>query len=191
MAPCSRTLLILLALTLCAGPSDARKTGIVGQAAPALWAQAWRNLPAGESVFDVQAQRGRVVVLFFFQSWCPGCHRRGFPTLKAAVDALQGAPDVAFATVQTVFEGASVNTPQRAWSSAAEYGLKIPVGHDPGPRGARSLTMARYRSGGTPWFVVIDREGVVRFDGFHSPATKLLALIRELRFEPGPMSVDE
>ncbi len=174
-----------------AGHSDARKAGILGQSAPALWAQAWRNLPAGEKTFDVQAKRGRVVVLFFFQSWCPGCHRRGFPALKAAVERFVGAPDVVFATVQTVFEGASVNTPQKAWSSAAEYGLNIPVGHDPGPEGARSLTMTRYRSGGTPWFVVIDRDGVVRFNGFHLAAPKLLALIRELRFEAGPMSPDQ
>ena len=27
--------------------------------------------------------RGKVVYLYFFQSWCPGCHRHGFPTLQA------------------------------------------------------------------------------------------------------------
>ena len=44
--------------------------------------------------------------------------------------------------------------------------LPIPTAHDPGPSGRGSLLMRRYRSGGTPWTILIDRKGVVRFNGF-------------------------
>ena len=63
-------------------PGQARTRGIVGQKAPALWAQSWRNLPKGTDSFDVRTQRGKVLVLFFFQSWCPGCHRRDPKMIK-------------------------------------------------------------------------------------------------------------
>jgi len=190
MSPWTRCFLFSAVCALTVVPASARSRGLVGAKAPAVWAQSWRNLPPGERSFDVPGQRGKVIVLFFFQSWCPGCHRRGFPTLAAAVKRYADAPDVAFAAIQTVFEGATVNTADKAWSSVAEYGLRVAVGHDPGPDGARSLTMTRYRSGGTPWFVVIDREGIVRFDGFHLSNQKLIDLVRRLRFEPGPMSLE-
>ena len=51
-------------------------------------------------------------VIYCFQHWCPGCHSHGFPTLKKLVQALSGH-GFAFAAVQTVFEGAEVNTFER------------------------------------------------------------------------------
>ena len=40
--------------------------------------------------------------------------------------------------------------------------------------------MKRYRSGGTPWVVIIDRKGVVRFNNFHNSPKKSIALIDSL-----------
>jgi hypothetical protein len=82
--------------------------------------------------------------------------------------------------VQTVFEGFNVNTASKAKSSADQYGLKIPVGHDEGPDAKRSYLMGRYRSGGTPWVAIIDRQGVVRFDGFHIAPKRSIALVDRL-----------
>ena len=177
----SRLLLIVVSLSFMGAPeAQARVRGIVGQPAPQLWAQSWRNLPKGQSSFDVKAQRGKVVYLYFFQSWCPGCHSRGFPTLQAVRAHFAGRDEVVFAAVQTVFEGFSTNTEARAWSTVAEFGLDIPVGHDPGPTGRRSATMGRYRSGGTPWIVIIDASGVVRFNGFHRRKEGAITLIQSL-----------
>ncbi|MEZ5341423.1 MAG: hypothetical protein R2706_08240 [Acidimicrobiales bacterium] len=47
-----------------------------------------------------------VIDLYNFQSWCPGCHSHGFPTMKAVKDhfASTGQADqVKFIAVQTVF----------------------------------------------------------------------------------------
>lgn len=71
-----------------------------------------------------------------------------------------------FVAIQTVFEGFSTNDRQAAWDTAERYDLAIPIGHDDGG-GKGSGLMRRYRSGGTPWVIIIDRNGVVRFNDFH------------------------
>ena len=179
---------VLLVLSLVdSSPSQARRPpGIQGMKAPEVWAKTWKNGPSGQSRFSVKAQQGKIIYLFFFQSWCPGCHSRGFPSLRAVAQHFKGQDDVVFAAVQTVFEGFSVNSPAKAWSSMAEFGLALPIGHDAGPDGKRSMTMARYRSGGTPWTVVIGPRGIVRFNGFHLPPQKGIALIESLRRQSLP-----
>ena len=173
---------LLIGLLLCLpGDLDARRVrGILGQQAPEVWAAQWQNLSRGETSFSVQRHRGRVIYLFFFQSWCPGCHSRGFPTLQAVARHYADDSDVQFAVVQTVFEGFESNSSQQAWSTMKRLGLTFPIGHDPGPRNQRSLTMDRYRSGGTPWTVIIGPDGVVRFNGFNIKADKAIGLINEL-----------
>jgi len=133
--------------------------GIVGKEAPSLQGVEWVK-----TVDDVkpQIEAGKVNYLFFFQSWCPGCHSHGFPTLQKMVKKF---PDVNFIAIQTVFEGFSTNTKERALSDAKLFGLEVPVGHD-GATGKPSLLMRRFRSGGTPWTVIIDKQGIVQFNGF-------------------------
>ena len=157
--------------------------GITGRPAPSWGVTEWINLPAGERSFDVDDLEGRVVFVLGFQSWCPGCHSRGFPTLKQLIKDYQSADDVSFVAVQTVFEGFSTNTAQRAWDTAREYGLDIPVGHDGSPD-RRSTIMRRYRTGGTPWVIIIDKKGVVRFNDFHVSTHRARAIIDELRDRP-------
>ena len=91
--------------------------------------------------------------------------------------------NVQFLTVQTVFEGFSSNTAAKAQRQAKKYGLTHPVGHDPGPRNSGSVTMRRYRSGGTPWIVIVDKKGVVRFNGFHIRPSGAVGLINSLKRE--------
>ena len=50
-------------------PAAARRGGILGQRAPALGVSTWFNLPAGKSSVDIPELKGKVIVLFFFQSW--------------------------------------------------------------------------------------------------------------------------
>lgn len=105
-----------------------------------------------------------LVYLFCFQAWCPGCHSHGFPSLVAARSAMADrglADSVSFVVVHTVFEGHDQNTSERAVESMQQHGLTdLPVGHD---SGEPPHTMADYRTGGTPWTVLIgapdDRPG--------------------------------
>ncbi len=156
--------------------------GILGQPAPSWDIAQWANLPENSESLDIADLSGKVVYLYCFQSWCPGCRQHGFPTLVDLVDRYEGADDVAFVAVQTVFEGFQVNTVQAGRKMVQEFGLDIPVGHD-GSNGRRSTLMRRYRTGGTPWAIIIDKRGTVRFNGFHITANDAAKRIDQLRDE--------
>lgn len=153
--------------------------GVLGEPAPGLGVKTWFNLPDGQTTVDVTDYKGKVVYLYGFQSWCPGCHSQGFPTLANLIKHYEGNPDVAFIAVQTVFEGFGTNTPDAARDTAQRYGLTIPVGHS-GTRDEPSTVMQRYRTGGTPWTVIIGRDGVVRYNDFHIQPEAAVKLIGNL-----------
>lgn len=105
-------------------------------------------------------------IIYCFQHWCPGCHSRGFPTLKYLSDNLKDK-GFSFAAIQTVFEGPEVNTFDKLRVNQEQYSLKIPFGHDLPAEGERHPSfMEDYVSGGTPWFTVIDPQGNVVYADF-------------------------
>ena len=114
-------------------------------------------------------------VIYCFQHWCPGCHSRGFPTLKRLVDNLSDK-GFGFAVVQTVFEGAEQNTVAKLRETQLRYDLDLPFGPDLPLEGGRYPTvMEDYRTGGTPWFIVIDPKGEVIFNDFRLGPDRLIA----------------
>ncbi len=111
---------------------------------------------------------GKFKVVYCFQSWCPGCHSRGFPALQKMTEALKDNDQVVFLAVQTVFEGHDANTYEKMVETQKQYDLKIPFGHDAGNDGkSRSNIMTNYHTGGTPWFIFVDRHDNVVFGDFH------------------------
>ena len=159
------------------------KYGIVGQIAPELNVPIWIDKEGlkTESVL-LSSFEGKFKVIYCFQAWCPGCHSQGLPSLKEMVSALGGSDKVAFFAVQTVFEGKHANTEDRMKEIQKEYDLKIPFGHDVGDAQSRnrSTIMGDYRTGGTPWFIFIDKENRVVFNDYHlntKAATKYLKRI--------------
>ena len=165
--------------------SMAQSRGILGREAPSWRVDQWFQLPEGTESIDVQDYRGKVIYFYGFQSWCPGCHSRGFPTLQELIRRFDGEEDVAFVAVQTTFEGFHTNTAPKALATARQYNLSIPIGHS-GNDGRRSLIMSDYRTGGTPWTVIIDRSGIVRFNDFHISTDAGERLINRLLDEPDP-----
>lgn len=116
-------------------------------------------------------------IVFCFQDWCPGCHSRGFPTLKRLYEALKDR-EFGFAVIQTVFEGADKNTFDRLRPNQERYGLDMPFGHDIPLDGDRYPSfMEDYRTAGTPWFTVIDPQDNVVFADFSLDADRLIAAL--------------
>lgn len=179
-----RTLIIVSAVMMMAAPealqSQRFQYGIIGQRAPKWKVAEWYNLPEGTEKIEVTDFTGKIVYLFSFQSWCPGCHAHGFPALKYFQERYQDNDDVVFIAIQTVFEGFETNTAQNGWDDVKEFGLDIPMGHDPGPENERSIVMQNYKSGGTPWTVIIDRKGIVRYNDFSIRADQGITLIDRL-----------
>ena len=119
-------------------------------------------------------------ILYFFQDWCAGCHEHGFPTFVTLSDGLRDK-GVGLAAIQTVFEGSDVNTFNRLRENQRRYGLRVPFGHaaaDPAAPNTVPAIMEAYRSGGTPWFVVIAPDGRVVYDGFQLDAKRLVQTLR-------------
>jgi hypothetical protein len=88
--------------------------------------------------------------------------------------------NVGFAAVQTAFEGTYVNTRDKLPLDQQRYGLRIPFGHESrSPLGVNPTTMENYCTGGTPWFVAIDPNGVVLQDGFSIDIDKFIRSVSE------------
>ena len=155
------------------------KPGIDGKTAPAWKATDWIQLPKGKQALELADFKGKTVYLYCFQSWCPGCHSVGFPTLQKLVKEHTDNDAIAFVAIQTVFEGHSQNTPKKLKSMADRYKLKIPFGHS-GSEEKRSELMHSYRTAGTPWTIIIDPKGKVRFNDFHITVEKANALFEEI-----------
>ena len=167
-----------------AGPGAVRAQparGIAGQPAPELEVERWQDADGEPTEFSIAAERGRWVFLKCFQYWCPGCHESGFPTLQAMQEAFGEHPKVALAAIQTVFEGFSTNGASRIAEIRERYALTMPIGHDAGdPDGdPRPSTMRLYRTGGTPWLILIDPDGLVVYDGFHVDRAALVDYVAE------------
>jgi len=112
--------------------------------------------------------KGKFKVVYCFQSWCPGCHSKGLPDLKKMVEALKDHESVVFLAIQTVFEGHESNTYEKMVETQKQYDLKIAFGHDAGDDGkSHSNIMKNYKTGGTPWFIFIDKHDNVVFSDFH------------------------
>ncbi|WP_417848848.1 TlpA family protein disulfide reductase [Thalassoglobus sp.] len=154
--------------------------GIVGQQAPAWSVSEWRQLPVGVTTLNVDDFRGKVLYLYFFQSWCPGCHSSGFPTLQKLQQQFTNSSDVAFVVIQTTFEGHDQNGVDKLLPTAGRYGLKIPFGQSAGNSGTPDI-MYKYRTGGTPWVVLIDKQGKVVFNDFHIDPAGAAEAIRQLK----------
>ena len=155
--------------------------GIKGRQAPILDVDYWIDGQGNQTQFDPESVNGKWVYMKFFQNWCPGCHEYGFPALQKVVEAFGDEERVSILAVQTVFEGFAVNTKDRLNELQKRYDLPILMGHDAGSfRGEQHpLTMRQFKSGGTPWVVVVDPKGAVIYNDFHIDANKFIAYLKQ------------
>lgn len=157
-------LALAASLSLDAVAQEAPK-GIQGKKAPLLNVSDWYQLPEGKEKVEITDYEGKIVVLLFFQHWCQASQERELPVLKNLVNHYAGNDGIVFLAIQTAFEGFLDNTPDKLPVTAEKFGLKIPFGHYtkvpefPGVSGT-------YKPGGTPWWVIIDRMGMVEYNGF-------------------------
>ena len=106
----------------------------------------------------------------------------GFPTLKELTEIFKDTDDVVFVGIQTVFEGYSTNTKDKLRKNQLKYELKIPMAHAAGNHQTHDIPaiMRNYRSGGTPWTVIIDPSGRVVYNNFHLEVEPAVDLIKRL-----------
>jgi thiol-disulfide isomerase/thioredoxin len=145
---------------------------LVGQPSTALEAGHWLNAPAGTRTF---APRGKVTVIEFTAHWCIPC-RNSYASMTAMADsfAVRGV-QFAFATEFYGYFGARKNLDVPAELAAdqeyyvGEHAIHFPVAiadrppvPKPGERYVPEPNSGRYRVGGIPQTVIVDRQGVIR-----------------------------
>ena len=126
--------------------------------------------------------KGKFKIVYCFQHWCPGCHSKGLPDLQKMVGALKENTNITFLAIQTVFEGFDENTYEKMVETQKQYNLKIPFGHDAGDDNkSHSNMMKNYKTGGTPWFIFIDKHDNVVFSDFHLNPDAAIQFLKELK----------
>ncbi len=139
--------------------------------APAWDIAEWINSPR----LNLDTLKGRVVIIDFFQLWCPGCNSFSIPLLKTWKKTF--AKEITekrliVISIHTVFEGHRYQTTKRLRTFLKEKGITHPVGVDRHVKNARlPETMKRYATRGTPEMAFIDKAGKIRFQkfGFFEP----------------------
>jgi len=118
----------------------------------------------------LKSNQDRVIVIDFFQLWCPGCNTFTGPLMQQWQGRFSeeiASGDLVLLKIHTVFEGHDYQNVHRLKKYLVEKGITLPVGVD------RHLgndhlpeTKKRYQTRGTPEVVMIDREGMIRFQRF-------------------------
>ncbi len=155
--------------------------GIRSFQAPEIALEHWIDANGEPTDFSVKAQQGKWLFMKFFQNWCPGCHSMGFPTLQKFVAAFEDNPKVEAIAVQTVFEGFSYNSKDAVRELQLRYKLPIIMGHDPGTKLTENmpLSMINYRTGGTPWLILVAPNGQVVMNDFHVDSDALIQFVED------------
>ncbi|MEM1443842.1 MAG: TlpA family protein disulfide reductase [Verrucomicrobiota bacterium] len=178
------TALSLTAIQLPAQDAEAEvttgpMTGIKGKPAPPLGVSTWIQLPEGKERLGIPDFKDKVLVVFCFQSTCLACEKREFPVLKQLVEEFEGNEDIGFLAIQTPFEDFATNSELQLKPTAEKHELSIPFGHLAKTPETWSINLA-YQTGGTPWWIVIDREGTVVFNDFTMAPDVAAANLRTL-----------
>jgi len=178
----SASTLLLPTSVLAATESKKIKYGIAGRMAPELDVPTWIDGKGNPTTFKLADHKNKFVFMEFWQYWCPGCHAHGFPGLKKISDAFKDNKHFTALSIQTVFEGSWVNTESKMKSIQDKYELyDIVMGHDSGENHASGhpSSMRNYRSGGTPWAVVIAPNGRVIFNDFQINIDAAISYIKK------------
>lgn len=161
--------LLLPATAFAANENKRPKYGILGHQAPELEVPTWIDGKGNPTSFKLADHKGKFVFMEFWQYWCPGCHAHGFPDLKKISDEFKDSPHFTALSIQTVFEGSWINNKNKLDNIQDKYGLHdIVMGHETGKnhKSGQPSTMYNYRTGGTPWAVIIAPDGRVIFNDF-------------------------
>tara|TARA_Y100000589_G_scaffold307410_1_gene323063 strand:- start:3092 stop:3685 length:594 start_codon:yes stop_codon:yes gene_type:complete len=159
-------------------------SGIVGKIAPMLRVEHWvdnQGNPITKKP-DMKDYAGKLLYIYCWQFWCPGCHSQGFPTLQRLINEFGDSEHIKFLAIQTTFEGGHINTLDKVEKIAEKYNLDIPMGHTQAQLGQKiPLFMQDYRTGGTPWGILIGPDRRVLLNGYELEHQVIVKLMRQFQ----------
>jgi thiol-disulfide isomerase/thioredoxin len=145
------------------GTTTAMLLGLGAQQQPAIAAPPSSKAPRKAPLWDISkwlnsdggnidSYKGQVVVVDFFQLWCPGCRKFSIPLMnhweKNVFVRQAQEKKIAFISIHTVFEGHDYQNPKRLKNFIKEKEITHPVGLDRHRNGSHvPETMRRYSTG--------------------------------------------
>lgn len=150
----------------------------------------WLNGDPGQ----LGGHKGRVVLLHFFQLWCPGSNHFSIPVMNYWEEKLGSRDDFMIVGIHSVFEGHDFQGPDFLKRFVKERSIQYPVGIDAYGKDdpVVPVTMKRYDTGGTPAIAIVDKAGnmvFTHFGEFDVAAVEFYIerlLKEESRFDPPP-----
>ena len=156
---------LVLALALAAAGGPARAGAVLDpREAPDWKVSQWINGDPG----PLGGHKGRVVVIHFFQLWCPASINFSIPAMQHFQELWGDRDDFLLVSIHSVFEGHPFQTPEVLRTFVQQHGMKQPVGvdaYDPDDATV-PVTMKRFHALGTPHLAIIDRDGNYVFSHF-------------------------
>jgi thiol-disulfide isomerase/thioredoxin len=186
-----RSLALSILAALVAGTSGALAGVLLEPTdAPEWKVSEWLNSDGSR----LKAHRGKLVLIDFFQMWCPGSTEFSLPLFEEWAETYGTRDDVVVVSIHTVFEEHEAQTPELLRQFLEEYGITHPVGIDaykePGDK--VPITMDRFETGGTPHVVIVDKAGRLRFSHFgvfdRKPVERFIERILEEEEDPFDMT---
>lgn len=171
--------LVMLSILFC---SILQARGIQGRKAPDFRVEHWLDQEGQKLVKfpEISDYKGKMLYIYCWQFWCPGCRSQGFPTLKRLYREFGQNEHVKFLAIQTTFEGNHVNTLDKLPHIIAEHDLKFPVGHTQAQPGQKiPYFMKNYMTGGTPWGILVGPDGTVLINGYELEYNRVESLLNE------------
>lgn len=130
--------------------------------APELIISKWLN--ATENL-TLEKLKGKVIAIHAFQMLCPGCVIHGIPQAQRLFDTFNGE-HVAILGLHSVFEHHEAMEEKSLRAFLSEFRIGFPVGIDEPASHMIPQTMNLYQLRGTPSWLLIDRNGILRANIF-------------------------
>lgn len=139
--------------------------GMVGERFPDITHCQWQGLSPGQKTLRREDLAGKIAVFMIFHVTSEYTATEAFPLFSKWYYEYRHDPNVVFFAVQnSSFPPDDKNTMNSAVELLEQFRLPIPIGHDQA-LSVDSTVCKLFQAPGYPWFVVVDEEGIVRFDG--------------------------
>jgi len=138
------------------------RAGVLSESydAPEWVVSEWVN----SSSLEIEALRGKVVVIEFFDLGCTECDEFSAPLMKGWAKRYRSESDILFVSFHSATKGSGYQSPEKLKNYINHMNITRPVGIDKYLPGLRTpITLRRYKSQGTPGITIVDKKGRVRY----------------------------